>query len=114
MGGHVRKRRFRLPLLALSAQPRVGEIVARTIEMDTHNHVDVPLTEADTPGPDLDLTGEMKRSGLAAICMTFATDYQQGDTCHRFLKGLARTLCSTGEAYFEPSARSSVSLIKRV
>jgi microsomal dipeptidase-like Zn-dependent dipeptidase len=41
------------------------------------------------PGPDLDLAGEMKRSGLSAICMTFATDYQPGDAYERFLKGLA-------------------------
>jgi membrane dipeptidase len=41
------------------------------------------------PGPDLDLTGEMKWSGLFAICMTFATDYERGDAYHRFLKGLA-------------------------
>ena len=40
------------------------------------------------PGPDIDLAGEMKRSGLAAICMTLATDYQQGDAYDRFLKGL--------------------------
>jgi membrane dipeptidase len=41
------------------------------------------------PGPDIDLAGEMKRSGLVAICMTFATDYQPGDAYDRFLKGLA-------------------------
>jgi len=69
--------------------PRVGEIVAKTIGIDTHNHVDVPLTAADMPGPDIDLSGEMKRSGLSAICMTFATDYQPGDAYDRFLKGLA-------------------------
>ena len=69
--------------------PRVAEIVARTIGIDTHNHVDVPLTDAEMPGPDLDLAGEMKRSGLSAICMTFATDYQPGDAYDRFLKGLA-------------------------
>jgi hypothetical protein len=34
--------------------------------------------------PDIDLTGEMKRSGLAAICMTFATDYQQGDATFNY------------------------------
>jgi membrane dipeptidase len=37
----------------------------------------------------MDLSGEMKRSGLSAICMTFATDYQPGDAYDRFLKGLA-------------------------
>jgi membrane dipeptidase len=68
---------------------RVADIVARTIGIDTHNHIDVPLTAAEMPGPEIDLAGEMKRSGLAAICMTFATDYQPGDAYDRFLKGLA-------------------------
>ena len=67
---------------------RVDEIVATTIGIDTHNHIDVPLTAADMPGPDIDLKGEMKRSGLSAICMTFATDYQPGDAYDRFLKGI--------------------------
>lgn len=69
--------------------PRVSDIVAKTIGIDTHNHIDVPLTEGEMPGSDLDLAGEMKRSGLSAICMTFATDYQRGDAYDRFLKGLA-------------------------
>jgi membrane dipeptidase len=69
--------------------PRVAGIVAKTIGIDTHNHIDVPLTAAELPGPDIDLSGEMKRSGLSAICMTFATDYQPGDAYDRFLKGLA-------------------------
>jgi membrane dipeptidase len=69
--------------------PRVAGIVATTIGIDTHNHIDVPLTAAEMPGPDIDLAGEMKRSGLSAICMTFATDYQPGDAYDRFLKGLA-------------------------
>ena len=68
---------------------RVAAIVASTMGIDTHNHIDVPLTDAEMPGPDIDLRGEMKRSGLSAICMTFATDYQQGDAYDRFLKGLA-------------------------
>ena len=80
------------PCLAWAAEmtdPRVAEIVAQTIGIDTHNHIDVPLTAAEMPGPEIDLAGEMKRSGLAAICMTFATDYQPGDAYDRFLKGLA-------------------------
>jgi membrane dipeptidase len=72
-----------------TADPRVAEIVATTLGIDTHNHIDVPLTADEMPGPDIDLSGEMKRSGLAAICMTFATDYQRGDAYDRFLKGLA-------------------------
>jgi len=69
--------------------PRVAGIVASSIGIDTHNHIDVPLTVPEMPGPDVDLTGEMKRSGLSAICMTFATDYQPGDAYDRFLKGLS-------------------------
>ncbi|HEX8022916.1 MAG TPA: peptidase M19, partial [Mucilaginibacter sp.] len=73
--------------------PRVAAIVAATIGIDTHNHIDVPLTADALPGPDIDLAGEMKRSGLSAICMTFALDYQKltnpGEAYDRFLNGLA-------------------------
>ena len=72
-----------------ATDPRVRDIVATTIGIDSHNHIDVPLTAAEMPGPDIDLAGEMKRSGLSAICMTFATDYQPGDAYDRFLKALA-------------------------
>ena len=72
--------------------PRVAALVASTIGVDTHNHIDVPLTAAAVPGPDIDLAGEMKRSGLSAICMTFALDYQQmhqpGEAYDRFMNGL--------------------------
>jgi len=81
--------RPRLGWAADITDPRVADIVLKTIGIDTHNHIDVPLTAAEMPGPDIDLAGEMKRSGLAAICMTFATDYQPGDAYDRFLKGLA-------------------------
>ena len=80
--------RPRLGRAADLTDPRVADIVAKTIGIDTHNHIDVPLTAAEMPGPDIDLAGEMKRSGLSAICMTFATDYQPGDANDRFLKGL--------------------------
>jgi membrane dipeptidase len=81
--------RPRLGCAADLTDPRVGDIVAKTIGIDTHNHIDVPLTAAEMPGPNIDLAGEMKRSGLSAICMTFATDYQPGDAYDRFVKGLA-------------------------
>jgi membrane dipeptidase len=51
--------------------PRTAGLVAKTIGIDTHNHIDVPLTDAEMPGPDIDLRGEMKRSGLSAICMLY-------------------------------------------
>src|ERR1700761_9268306 len=71
---------------------RVAAIVAGTIGVDTHNHIDVPLIAANLPGPDIDLAGEMKKSGLSAISMTFALDYQKlqnpGEAYERFLNGL--------------------------
>lgn len=72
--------------------PRVAKIVADTLGIDMHNHIDVPLVTGETPGPNIDLAGEMKRSGLSAICMTFAVDYQQlntpGIAYERFRNGL--------------------------
>lgn len=72
--------------------PRVAAIVAKTIGIDTHNHIDVPLNAAELPGPKVDLIGEMKKSGLSAICMTFAVDYQRltspGEAYDRFTNGL--------------------------
>lgn len=72
--------------------PRVAAIVAKTIGIDTHNHIDVPLNAAELPGPNIDLMGEMKKSGLSVICMTFAVDYQKlvnpGDAYDRFINGL--------------------------
>jgi microsomal dipeptidase-like Zn-dependent dipeptidase len=75
--------------VADTLDPRVAGIVDSTIGIDTHNHIDVPLTATEMPGTYIDLAGEMKKSGLSAICMTFATDYQQGDAYERFLNGMA-------------------------
>jgi membrane dipeptidase len=83
------------PLLFLSDKqddPRVDKIVAKTIGTDTHNHIDVPLNVAELPGPAIDLAGEIRKSGLSAICMTFALDYQkltrEGEAYERFITGL--------------------------
>lgn len=76
----------------LAIDPAVADIVAKTIGIDTHNHIDVPLDTNELPGPKAELAAEMKTSGLAAICMTFATDYkrniQPGEAYQRFLNGL--------------------------
>jgi len=72
--------------------PRIAKIVANTIGIDTHNHIDVPLDKTELPGPKLDLSAQLKQSGLSAIVMTFATDYkrnvQPGEAYERFLNGL--------------------------
>ena len=43
--------RPRLGRVADATDSRVADIVATTIGVDTHNHVDVPLTAAEMPGP---------------------------------------------------------------
>jgi membrane dipeptidase len=72
--------------------PRVAQIVAATIGVDTHNHIDVPTAVPEVPGPAIDLAGEMKTSGLSAICATFAVDYQKlnnpGEHYYRFINAL--------------------------
>jgi membrane dipeptidase len=73
--------------------PRIAELVAKTTGLDTHNHIDVPLNITELPGPTVDLAGEMRKSGLSAICMTFAVDYQKltksGEAYERFINGLS-------------------------
>ncbi len=83
------------PLLSWTDEgvdPRVAAIVAKTIGIDTHNHIDVPLNASELPGPNVDLAGEMEKSGLSAICMTFAVDYQKlqnpGEAYDRFINGM--------------------------
>lgn len=72
--------------------PEIAKVVADTLGIDTHNHIDVQLVTGEVPGPDINLAAAMKTSGLAAICMTFAVDYQKLDTpglaYERFLNGL--------------------------
>jgi membrane dipeptidase len=81
--------RTRSAWAAEELDPRVAGIVGKTIGIDTHNHIDLPLTADAMSGPDIDLAGEMKRSGLSAICATFATDYQKGDSYERYTNWFA-------------------------
>ncbi len=72
--------------------PRVAKIVADTIGIDTHNHIEVPSVKAEVPGPKIDLAGELKKSGLSAICMTFSVDRPElknpGDAYDRFINNM--------------------------
>ncbi len=74
--------------------PKIAEIVAKAMAIDTHNHVDVRIYP-DQPLPKYDLLADFKKSGLAAIVMTFAVDYQklqnEGDGYNRFSAGLDAT-----------------------
>jgi membrane dipeptidase len=77
---------------AYETDPRIKAIVAKTIGIDTHNHIDVPSNNAELPNTKIDLAGEMKKSGLSAICMTFAVDRpkltEPGQAYERFINGL--------------------------
>jgi hypothetical protein len=64
-------------------------MVAKAVGINTHNHVDVPLTAADMPGPDIDLSDEMKRSGLSAICRRLRPTTKPAMRTSAFLDGLA-------------------------
>lgn len=74
--------------------PRVAKIVANTMAIDTHSHIDVRIY-VDQPLPTYDFVADFKKSGLSALCMTFAVDYQKlqnpGDAYDRFINGLDAT-----------------------
>jgi membrane dipeptidase len=64
-------------LWADDVDPSVAQIVASTIAVDMHNHIETPYVRNPAnakPDPALDLKGEMKRSGLSAICQVYAVD----------------------------------------
>ena len=84
----------RLP--AEEQDARVAEIVARTIAVDMHNHVNIPYAKAPAvarPVPHIDLSGQIKRSGFSAICETYNVDGlaqpEPGDYSAYHLQGLA-------------------------
>ena len=78
--------------IAYEIDPKIAAIVTKTIAIDTHNHIDVPAKTAELPEIKIDLLGEMKKSGLSAICMTFAVDRpkltEPGQAYERFVNGL--------------------------
>ncbi len=71
---------------------KVKKIVAKTIGIDTHNHMDVPFDREQFKGQKYDLSVELKISGLTAICMTFCVDRpkleKEGDAYSRFILSL--------------------------
>jgi len=82
-------------LRSAEVDPRVAQIVSRTIAVDMHSHVQIRLVKdpADAkPDPDIDLAGEMKRSGFSAVCETYNLDFagaEASDYYKYFLQGLA-------------------------
>lgn len=79
-------------LWANDEENKITKIVTNTFGIDTHNHVDVPFNPDDFVGHKYDLAGELKKSGLGAICMTFSVDRPQlkqaGEAYNRFITSL--------------------------
>src|ERR1700684_2260138 len=74
--------------------PRVAQVMSRTIGIDMHNHVYPAGTEPrqqeeQPPAPGLSLAEEVKRSGLTAVCASFVLDFasngKPGDAHDKFL-----------------------------
>jgi membrane dipeptidase len=60
--------------------PRVAQVMSRTIGIDMHNHVYPAGTEPhpqqeQQPAPSLSLAEEIKQSGLTAVCASFVLDF---------------------------------------
>jgi membrane dipeptidase len=79
-------------LAGIEPDDKVKKIVAKTIGIDTHNHMDVPFSLEQFKSQKYDLTAELKASGLTAICMTFCVDRpkleKEGDAYSRFILSL--------------------------
>jgi membrane dipeptidase len=84
--------------------PRVAQVMFRTIGIDMHNHVypagtephpqhGQPSQREEPPqAPELSVAEELKRSGLTAVCASFVLDFapnaKPGDARDNFLHGL--------------------------
>ena len=80
------------PFISLAGNEKddkVKKIIAKTIGIDAHNHMDVPFSSEQFKKQKYDLAGEMKTSGLTAICMTFCVDRQPCSSGTQFPVDLA-------------------------
>jgi membrane dipeptidase len=93
-----------LSATADGVDPRVAQVMSRTIGIDMHNHVYPAGTEPhpqhgqprrqEQPEqlPDLFLAEELKHSGLTAVCASFVLDFARndkpGDARDNFLRWL--------------------------
>ncbi|MGA7413089.1 MAG: membrane dipeptidase [Bryobacteraceae bacterium] len=85
------------------ADPRVAQVMSRTIGVDMHNHVypagtephpqqGPPRQEEQPQTPGLFIAEELKKSGLTAVCASFVLDFapnkKPGDARDNFLRWL--------------------------
>ena len=80
-----------------AVDPRVVQVMSRTIGIDMHNHVYPPGTEPQRQeerslAHDLSIGEELKRSGLTAVCASFGPDFlpnkQPGEAIDNYLRWL--------------------------
>jgi len=62
------------PLDAAEPDPRLTQVLDRTIAIDMHNHVGIPFGKPHAPLPRFDLSGELKRTGFTAVIQTYEVD----------------------------------------
>jgi membrane dipeptidase len=64
-------------LRAAEVDPRIARILSSTITVDMHSHVRPRYVKDPAearPDPDIDLAGQIRRSGFAAVCQTYDVD----------------------------------------
>jgi membrane dipeptidase len=59
---------------AADPDPRLAQVLGRTISIDLHSHVGIPFGKPNAPLPRFDLPGEMKRTGFSAVIQTYEVD----------------------------------------
>lgn len=78
--------------IGLDNDEKVKKIIAETIGIDAHNHMDMPFDLTIFKTQKYDLAEQLKSSGLAAIGMTFCVDRpklsKEGEAYERFLLSL--------------------------
>lgn len=87
---------FYNPLQALAANTfssdKVARIVAKSMAIDAHNHMDMPFDAAIFKTQHYNLAAALKTSGLTAISMTFCVDrpklQKKGEAFDRFILSL--------------------------
>nr|WP_321410428.1 membrane dipeptidase [uncultured Carboxylicivirga sp.] len=75
-----------------NSSTNVEKIVADSMGIDAHNHMDVPFDRSQFAASNYELAKQLKASGLSAICMTFCVDRpnlkSEGEAFQRFLTSL--------------------------
>lgn len=73
----------------LNNDPDLMRIVAKTMGVDAHNHIDLPFDFSEFEKNRYNLDLEIRKSGFTAICMTFCVDRpnlsEKGEAYKRFI-----------------------------